>query len=88
MPKLPRVLGRKLARALAKAGFGVVRVVGDHAFMYNSRTDRTATVVLTSKALSAGLISGILRQAGLMAEDLRRPLGGRGAAGAADGEPT
>jgi len=80
------VSGRKLAGALEKAGSEVTRVVGDHAFMYNAQTDRTATFVLTSKALSAGLISGILRQAGPTAEDLRRLLGAKSTVALMEGE--
>ena len=71
MPKLPRISGRKLAAALEKAGFKRVRTEGDHCFMHNPQTGRTVTVVLTRRTLSAGLISRILKQAGLSADDLR-----------------
>ena len=74
MPKLARVSGRRLARALEKAGFELERADGDHAFMYDRDTRRSATVPLTRRTLPVGIIANVLRQAGLTAQDLSRLL--------------
>lgn len=75
MPRLPRVSGRRLARALEEAGFELVRTRGDHASFHNAETGRTATVPLKRRTLGPGIIASVLRQAGLTADDLRRLLG-------------
>ena len=70
MPRLPRVSGRRLIRALERAGFYRERMQGDHVFMYNPTTDQTATGVDTPDTLSPGTIKSVLRQAGLSVEEL------------------
>ena len=71
MPKLPRVSGKELLRALERAGFRVEHTTGSHATMYHPGSDRTTTVPLHRSTLPVGLTAGILRQAGLDTEDLR-----------------
>ena len=74
MPKLPRISGRKLERALRRAGFVRIRTVGDHVTMYNAETGRTATTLDTAKDVPVATIASALRQAGLSNEDLIRLL--------------
>jgi predicted RNA binding protein YcfA (HicA-like mRNA interferase family) len=57
-----------LIRALERAGFYRERMQGDHVFMYNPETDRTATALDTPDTLSPGTIKSILREAGLFVE--------------------
>lgn len=75
MPKPPRETGRKLVRAMGRAGFVPVRTEGDHLFMHNPRIGRTATIVTTTRDLPVGTLASILRQAGITAEELRDLLG-------------
>ncbi len=74
MPKLPRVSGRKVARALERGGFELSRTRGDHGYYSHSLTRRNAVVPLTNQVLPVGTIANILRQAGLPAEEFRRLL--------------
>jgi len=71
MPRLPRLSGRKLKRAMERGGFEVVRITGGHAYLHNPETDRRAVVPLTSRTLPVGTIANALRQAGLTGDDLR-----------------
>jgi len=71
LPKLPRVSGRRLIRALERSGCSRLRTVGDHAIMYSPKTDWTLSVPDTPKTLPVGTIASILRQAGLTGDELR-----------------
>ena len=75
MPRVPRVSGRELARALERAGFLQRRVRGDHASYYNPVTDRATTVPLTSGTLPIGTIAKILKDVAVTAEELTGLLG-------------
>ena len=67
MSKLPRVSGRECVRALAKAGFSLVRQHGSH--MILRRTDPfTQVVVPDHRELDRGTLRAIIRQAGLSVE--------------------
>lgn len=74
MPKLPRVSGRKVAKALQKAGFELARIAGNHAYLRNYETNRRVVVPLSSHTCPVGTLASILRQAGLTTDDLRRLL--------------
>ncbi len=74
MPRLPRVPGRRVARALERGGFELVRIRGDHAYYTHPSTGRNATVALTNKVLPVGTLANILRQAGLTADEFRELL--------------
>lgn len=67
MPKLPRISGKTCCKALGKLGFSEVRQRGSHVVM---RRGNSGCVVPLHKELKAGTLSGILKQAGLSAEDL------------------
>jgi predicted RNA binding protein YcfA (HicA-like mRNA interferase family) len=67
MPKLPRISGRNCCRALTKLGFVEVRQRGSHVVM---RRGESGCVVPLHKELKTGTLSGILKQAGISAEEL------------------
>ena len=72
MPKLPAVSGREMLRALERAGFEFERQRGSHAVLINRERGRVAVVPMHGgKDLPPGTLRGILRQAGLTADDLR-----------------
>jgi len=75
VPKLPRVSAQKLLRALQKAGFIVDRQKGSHVTLVNRGTDRRATVPMHGGTLSVGLTRAIIRQAGILPDELRDLLG-------------
>ena len=71
MPKMPRVSGADVIRALAKLGFLQVRQRGSHVVL--KRTDTNGArgcVVPLHRELAAGTLRGILKQAGITPEDL------------------
>ena len=71
MPKLPLVSGRTLVRALEKLGFQQVSQRGSHVKMRSG----TATCIVPLQAeIKRGTLSGILRQAKLMPDDLLKVL--------------
>ena len=74
MPRLPRVPGRRVARALERAGFKLCCVRGDHGYYTHPVTGRNATVPLTNDVLPVGTLANTLRQAGLTADEFRRLL--------------
>ena len=67
MPKLPVLSGQALIRLLEQAGFEKVRQRGSHVIM---RRAGLGCVVPLHKEVKAGTLVGILRQAGLTADDL------------------
>jgi len=70
MPKLPTISSQKLAKALEKAGFELIRVRGSHHYYYNSQTDKVAVVPFHSKDLRKGTLSAILKDADVSVEEL------------------
>ena len=79
MPRLPRVTGRDLVRALERAGFEDARQRGSHHLMRKFLPDGTKVVfpvpVHEGKIVKLGTLKGILRLARMEAEDLERLLG-------------
>jgi predicted RNA binding protein YcfA (HicA-like mRNA interferase family) len=68
---LPRTSGQECIKALAKAGFVVVRQEGSHIVV--RRTDPFAQVVVPDhKELDRGTLRAIIRQAGLTVEEFVR----------------
>jgi predicted RNA binding protein YcfA (HicA-like mRNA interferase family) len=70
MPKLPVLAPQKLARALEKAGFELIRVRGSHYYYYNQRTEKIAVVPFHSKDLRKGTLHAILNDADISLEEL------------------
>jgi predicted RNA binding protein YcfA (HicA-like mRNA interferase family) len=73
-PRQPVVSGIVLVKALEKDGWAVVRQRGSHVRLKKSGR-RMALVVPIHKELRKGTLAGILRDAGLDPERLRRLLG-------------
>ncbi|MFC1632246.1 type II toxin-antitoxin system HicA family toxin [Candidatus Omnitrophota bacterium] len=72
-PRLPRVTGKQLAKALKKAGFICKRIEGSHHIMQKTFLEGTATIpvpVHSGKTIKLGLLNHILRKARLSVEDL------------------
>jgi predicted RNA binding protein YcfA (HicA-like mRNA interferase family) len=74
MTRLPRVSGAELVRALERDGFSVVRQKGSHVFL--KRDDGRATVVPlhSGETIGPGLLTKILRDAGLNQQSFERLL--------------
>ena len=71
--RLPVVSGAQLVRVLEKLGWDAVRQRGSHVRLKHS--DRsTFLVVPLHRELKRGTLSGILRDAGIDREELRRLL--------------
>jgi predicted RNA binding protein YcfA (HicA-like mRNA interferase family) len=66
MPKLPRISGTEIIRALEQLGFERVRQSGSHVIM--RRGPKGCVVPLLSE-VKAGTLAGVLRQADVSAEE-------------------
>ena len=71
--RLPVVSGAQLVRALERIGWEVARQRGSHVRMRHPKRS-TFLVVPLHRELKKGTLSGILRDAGLDREELRRLL--------------
>jgi predicted RNA binding protein YcfA (HicA-like mRNA interferase family) len=69
--KIPVISGKELIGALMKDGFQEVRRKGSHVSL---RKGSNRTVVPLHKELARGTLLGILKQCGLVKEDLIRLL--------------
>ena len=67
MPKLPRVSGAEVLKALQKLGFEKVRQSGSHVV---ARRGTKGCVIPMHAELKVGTLAGILRQAEISAEEL------------------
>jgi predicted RNA binding protein YcfA (HicA-like mRNA interferase family) len=72
MPKLPRVSGAEVVRALGRLGFAVARQRGSHIML---RRGSIGCVVPNHRELKTGTLAGVLKQAGVSAEDFMSALG-------------
>jgi predicted RNA binding protein YcfA (HicA-like mRNA interferase family) len=74
--KLPVLDGRRVVRALERAGFLVDRVVGSHHVMvFPGDAARTVTVpVHSGRNLKPGTLRAIIRQAGYSVDEFRELL--------------
>lgn len=78
MPRLPRITGAQLVGALERAGFEITRQHGSHVQMRKYIAGEKVTFpvpVHKGKTLKTGTLQGILRKAGLSAEQLAELLG-------------
>jgi predicted RNA binding protein YcfA (HicA-like mRNA interferase family) len=66
MPKLPHLSGAEVVRALERLGFIRARQAGSHVIM---RRGAQGCVVPLHKEVKVGTLAGLLRQAGVSAED-------------------
>ena len=65
MPSLPRVSGAQTIRALERLGFVVARQRGSHVVL---RRGASGCVVPNHRELKTGTLAGVLKQAGITAE--------------------
>jgi predicted RNA binding protein YcfA (HicA-like mRNA interferase family) len=61
MSRAPRVTGPELIAALAKAGFGVLRVKGSHHFLRHDDGRSTVVPAHSGETIGPGLLHKILR---------------------------
>ena len=66
MPKLPRVSGAEVIRALQRLGFEKIRQNGSHVVM---RRSSSGCVVPLHSEVKVGTLAGVLRQAGVSADE-------------------
>jgi predicted RNA binding protein YcfA (HicA-like mRNA interferase family) len=69
MPKFPGLSGQDIVRALEKLGFVVARQSGSHIVL---KRDGHGCVVPNHKEVKIGTINGVLRQAGVTAEEFEK----------------
>ncbi len=70
-PSLPHISGAEAVRALEKLGFTVVRQKGSHVVL---RRGAVGCVVPLHRELKVGTLSGVLKQAGISADEFVRVL--------------
>ncbi len=71
MPKLPRVSGAEVVRALGRLGYSVARQRGSHIVL---RRGSAGCVVPNHRELKTGTLAGVLKQAGVSVEDFLNAL--------------
>jgi len=71
MTQLPRVTGREFVAALEKAGFSVVRIKGSHHFLRHDDGRSTVVPMHAGETIGPGLMSKILADCEMAADDLR-----------------
>ena len=71
MPSLPHVSGAEVVRALKNLGFVVARQRGSHIVL---RRGARGCVVPNHREIKTGTLSGLLKQAGLTAEEFIQAL--------------
>ena len=71
MPKFPGLSGAQRVRALEKLGFVVARQSGSHIMM---RRNARGFIVPNHKEVKVGTVNGVLRQAGVTAEEFNSVL--------------
>ncbi len=75
MPKLPRLSGAQLVRALKRLGFATIRQRGSHLLLKKSTEEgEIGCVVPMHRELATGTLHGILHQAKVTPEELREML--------------
>ena len=76
MTRLPRVTGRQVVRALERAGFEIVRIIGSHHFLVDEidPTRRATIPVHAGQMVPLPVMRNILRTARLSIEDFRKLL--------------
>ena len=70
MSKLPRVTGKQLIVALARAGFEVIRTKGSHPFLRHPDGRTTVVPVHSGETVGPGLLMKILRDVDFEAQQL------------------
>jgi predicted RNA binding protein YcfA (HicA-like mRNA interferase family) len=73
MPKLPRVSGAEIVRALERLGFARQRQAGSHVIL---RRGSKGCVVPLHSEVKVGTLAGLLRQAEVSPDEFTDALGG------------
>ncbi len=71
MTRLPRISGGKVITALEKFGFKVVRIKGSHHFLRHPDGRATVVPVHRAEVIGPGLLTRILSDCELSADDFR-----------------
>lgn len=75
MPKLPILSGKKIIKALEKAGFKVIRQKGSHVILKKETSEKPLLpVVPLHLEIKRGTLLSILRQAKLTKEEFEKLL--------------
>jgi len=74
MTTLPRITGKKLLKALNKAGFDVIRVKGSHYFLKHPDGRITVVPVHQGETFGPGILSQILKDVEMSALELKNLL--------------
>ncbi len=72
MPKFSGLSGQDMVRAFERLGFEVLRQTGSHIIM---RRGASGCVVPNHKEVKVGTVNGVLRQAGVSADEFSKALG-------------
>jgi predicted RNA binding protein YcfA (HicA-like mRNA interferase family) len=72
--RLPQITSRELIRIFEKRGFIIRRITGGHIILRHSQTGRIAVVPSHPGDIQRGLVFGILKQAGIDIDVLRKGL--------------
>ena len=71
MPKLPHISGAQAVKIFERLGFVVMRQNGSHIVLRNGSS---GCVIPNHKEIKVGTLAGILRQAGVSADEFLRML--------------
>lgn len=71
MPKLPVLSPKKLIKILENSGFQIDHKTGSHFIYYNFQNKKRAVVPYHAKDLPKGTLLSILKQVGILKEDLK-----------------
>jgi predicted RNA binding protein YcfA (HicA-like mRNA interferase family) len=74
MTTFPAVTGRRLIKALKKLGFEVVRRKGSHHFLRHIDGRCTVVPIHAGETIGRGLLSQIIRDCEISAEELKKLL--------------
>jgi predicted RNA binding protein YcfA (HicA-like mRNA interferase family) len=70
MSKSPRLTGKQLLTALARAGFEVVRIRGSHHFLRHADGRKTVVPIHAGEVVGPGLLARGLRDVEISIQDL------------------
>jgi predicted RNA binding protein YcfA (HicA-like mRNA interferase family) len=71
MPKVPRLKGREVLRALRRAGFEVIRIKGSHHYLRHADGRATTVPVHAGESIGIGLFMKILKDVDMGVEEFR-----------------
>ena len=74
MARLPVISGRRVVRALEKAGYELDRQRGSHMVLRHSQPPHRRIVVPDHREVARGTLRAILRSAGLSVDEFRELL--------------